>query len=88
MVLQSELEILSLVDAGFYLFEESAKPNHVIHIISQTIISAGTSWAARVGQNIIALTLYFGSLLPSSDTTWMSDQMLHLTQRLRCEPLH
>jgi hypothetical protein len=64
MVLQSELEILPLVDAGFNLFEESAKPNHVIPIISQTIISVGTSWAARVGQNIIALTVHFGSLLP------------------------
>jgi hypothetical protein len=27
MVLQSELEILPRVDAGFNLFEESAKPN-------------------------------------------------------------
>jgi len=30
MVLQSELEILPRVDAGFNLFEKSAKPNHVI----------------------------------------------------------
>jgi hypothetical protein len=66
MVLQSELEILSRVDAGFNLFEESAKPNQrnmTIRIISQMNISASTSWAARVGQNIIALTVHFGSLL-------------------------
>jgi hypothetical protein len=30
MVLQPELEILPRADAGYNLFEESAKPNHVI----------------------------------------------------------
>ena len=41
MVLQSELEILPRVDAGFNLFEESAKPNqrNMTYVLSVKRIS-------------------------------------------------